>query len=486
MLILSTLWWLSFLTVVGLCVGSFLNVVIFRLPREQSLRDPLWSFCPFCHHRIAWYDNLPLLSFLHLRGRCRTCRAAIPTRYPAVEAAMALVLLLLVDAFFIARVRPGLSAGTFGLTDQLALDWPMLVGHIILFACLLSMSAIDLEYYWVDIRFTNFATIAGFALHAIWTPRHSSAWLRPFDTTAVMSVLAVVGLGVFWLLFLLQPCAEDEEAEESDEACESPPHVAEQATSPSELPSPLDPSRVVAWLTGLLLAGLFVWLFVVEVRGGGGWHWLRAIIPLVFGFWLIVRESSVVRDSDQEIVEAIEQERHTARATALWELCHLLPAIVGAGFGYWLMQDAGWAARIHDALHGQMYVGGVAMMRHWEPLYGISTAAAGYVIAGAMGWAVRIVFTLVLGKEAFGTGDIHMMAAAGCIAGWPVVALGFFLTCGVSVAGWLISMKFRRTRALPLGPWLSLSLLAVVIFLGPILKTDLVSRFASAARLLFF
>ena len=69
----------------GLCIGSFLNVCIYRLPGGQSISDPPRSQCPFCHHRIHFYDNIPVLSFLWLRGRCRHCREPISTRYPIVE-----------------------------------------------------------------------------------------------------------------------------------------------------------------------------------------------------------------------------------------------------------------------------------------------------------------------------------------------------------------------------------------------------------------
>lgn len=68
----------------GLLIGSFLNVCVYRLPRDLSVVRPR-SFCPECGKGIAWYDNIPVLSYLILRGRCRACRAAIPVRYPLVE-----------------------------------------------------------------------------------------------------------------------------------------------------------------------------------------------------------------------------------------------------------------------------------------------------------------------------------------------------------------------------------------------------------------
>jgi leader peptidase (prepilin peptidase)/N-methyltransferase len=68
----------------GLALGSFLNVVAARVPLRRSIVRPP-SACMSCGHELAWYDNVPLVSWLVLRGRCRSCDAAIPARYPAVE-----------------------------------------------------------------------------------------------------------------------------------------------------------------------------------------------------------------------------------------------------------------------------------------------------------------------------------------------------------------------------------------------------------------
>jgi leader peptidase (prepilin peptidase)/N-methyltransferase len=113
-------------------IGSFLNVVAARLPQHASLLRPR-SACPSCGHEIAWYDNVPLVSFAVLRGRCRSCSAAISWRYPAVELATAL---LVAACFF-----------RFGLTaDALVASYVC--------AVMVVLSAIDLEHRILPDRIT--------------------------------------------------------------------------------------------------------------------------------------------------------------------------------------------------------------------------------------------------------------------------------------------------------------------------------------------
>ena len=480
---LATTWWLFFWTAVGLCTGSFLNAVIYRLPRGRSLTQPLWSACPFCRNRIAWYDNLPILSFIKLRGRCRHCDVPIPTRYLVIEVLMAIIVLVLLDAFFIGNVRAGLSISQFGFTDQLSFDWPILVAHIILFACLLALSAIDLEHYWVDIRFTNFVTIAGLVLHTLWTPRHSAAWPRPSDAVAMMSLCATAGVVLTWIVLMCQPHVETEQLGQT-QADENEPGSEIQASSnePSAPPPSLSsPSRVGGWIALVLGLALVVNLFLAETGLVPFRHAGRALVPLAFLFLLVLSQSIVSRESDAAIAAALEEESVTARRTVIREFLLFVPAIAFAVLGLWLA-SGDRTQPVGAVLHKHFHPVDLALFRHWAPLEGLATAASGYVVAGALGWAVRIFFTLMFGREAFGTGDIHMMAAAGSVAGWPVVVLGFFLTCGLALAGWLLALPFKRTRALPLGPWLSLGFLTVVVFYDAILRLPVMARAIETAR----
>lgn len=105
-----------FVTLLGLAFGSFANVVVWRLPRGEALDAPP-SHCPACETPIAWYDNIPVLSWVLLRGRCRSCGAPISARYPIVELLGGL-------AWLLAYLRFGMS---LRLPFALALFWLLLV-----------------------------------------------------------------------------------------------------------------------------------------------------------------------------------------------------------------------------------------------------------------------------------------------------------------------------------------------------------------------
>jgi len=115
---------IAFIALLGAILGSFLNVVIHRLPLGQSLASP-GSRCPSCGAPIAPYDNVPVLSWLLLRGRCRHCGASISPRYPIVE------LLTAVAFAAVVAVR--------GFDDDLLLELPFV-------ACLIALAGIDLDH----------------------------------------------------------------------------------------------------------------------------------------------------------------------------------------------------------------------------------------------------------------------------------------------------------------------------------------------------
>jgi leader peptidase (prepilin peptidase) / N-methyltransferase len=161
---------LAIVIVFGLMVGSFLNVVIARLPERRSLWAPR-SACPGCGAPIAWYDNVPLLSFALLRGRCRACAAPIPWRYPLVEAATAAL-------FALAWLE-------FGPTLRF-------VVAAVLLAALVAITAIDLRHQIIPDAITLPGILAGITANV--ATRHLS-W-------ADVALGIVVGGGVFFLIIV--------------------------------------------------------------------------------------------------------------------------------------------------------------------------------------------------------------------------------------------------------------------------------------------
>jgi leader peptidase (prepilin peptidase)/N-methyltransferase len=137
-----------FLLTFGLAVGSFLNVCIYRLPRRESLNWP-GSHCTTCSRALAWYENLPLVSWLALRGRCRTCRAAISPIYPAVEA--------ITGAVFVA--------------GYVIYGWTPLLAVRLMFACaMVVLFAIDLRHHILPNAITLPGIVIGFALSFVLPP----------------------------------------------------------------------------------------------------------------------------------------------------------------------------------------------------------------------------------------------------------------------------------------------------------------------------
>ena len=121
----SWLQW-SYTILIGACVGSFLNVVIYRVPRKLSVAHPP-SACPGCEKRIAPYDNIPVLSWLFLRGRCRRCKTSIALRYPLIEFGTALIAALCVWQFGFGAKGVAVFALLAAMLAVALIDWEHMI-----------------------------------------------------------------------------------------------------------------------------------------------------------------------------------------------------------------------------------------------------------------------------------------------------------------------------------------------------------------------
>lgn len=149
----------AWVLVLGSAIGSFLNVVIYRLPEGKSLSYP-GSRCPRCGHSIRGYDNIPVLSWLILRGRCRDCEAPISARYPIVEAVVALMFVSVV------------TAGPLSLSADRPSGWGQCAYHLTALCVLFSAALIHYDGKPLPRKLAIFAVLVGFGGVLVWPQLH--------------------------------------------------------------------------------------------------------------------------------------------------------------------------------------------------------------------------------------------------------------------------------------------------------------------------
>lgn len=184
----------------GLVVGSFLNVVIYRLPLRESLVRP-GSHCPACGEPVRWHDNVPVLSWLFLRGRCRDCGVKISVRYPLVEVIVGAAFLLSFVQFGIDWRLPVAWAFIAAMVAVAFIDYDHMIipNKIVLPGALLGLMAsiaIDPQDWWKYLAGSAGAALFLFALAMIWP-----GGMGPGDIKMAAFMGAVLGTGVIVALF---------------------------------------------------------------------------------------------------------------------------------------------------------------------------------------------------------------------------------------------------------------------------------------------
>jgi leader peptidase (prepilin peptidase)/N-methyltransferase len=157
----------AFAAAFGALAGSFLNVCIYRLPLGKSVVWPA-SACPHCGRSLSWYENIPVVSWMLLRGRCRTCRAAIGVRYPVIEA---------------------LTAAMFGVAWWYYGPGVLLASRLVLGCALIVLFAIDLEHHLLP----NVITLPGIAVGFVFSLFAEPGWVASL-------IGALVGGGVLFIV----------------------------------------------------------------------------------------------------------------------------------------------------------------------------------------------------------------------------------------------------------------------------------------------
>jgi leader peptidase (prepilin peptidase)/N-methyltransferase len=424
-----------FLFSLGCCVGSFLNVVIWRLPARGTLvtfknkTAPLtlsWppSHCPLCDDAIAWYRNIPVLGWLMLRGKCRSCKAPISARYPLVELGTGLIFLSLYLGFFQGHWNSGAIASIFGGALPMVVD-------LIFVSGLLAASAIDADFFIIPLGIPYLIMAVALCSCVFGAP----AMLPAVVPASVWGKLALGGtLGLILSNILLYakilPRSFDYSAASSGDSASAPMPLIPPPTLKKSWPQ-----MASAMLISLII--LSAWL-VLSAEAAAFITMLGGILVFLIG--VLPRPAEVPDDSQQVLEESADI---NARREIRKEILFLLPPIVLAILAALLplpLPAAPFLARLLGTL-------------------------LGLLVGGGMIWFTRILGTLAIGRVAMGAADAPLMAAIGAVVGAPVVVVVFFLAPVLGLI-WAVVLKFQgKPNVLPYGPWLSMAAI-LALFVG--------------------
>lgn len=482
---------LLFIFALGAIVGSFINVLAYRLPRGMNIVTPP-SRCPSCGTKLRWSENFPILGWLWLRGRCRFCKSPISPEYPIVELTVALLFALLHAMWFMdPSILTPLGVSVRALRPEWAEAglrhmWPMDGLVLLLIASLVAMTIIDAKTFTIPLALPW--VVAGVALvthpvHALWVQesigliRGAHRWTIPTTDWAWLGAALGAGVGLCLALGLLLrgllPRSFDDydRWEKSTEAARAHATSANGQTGGDGPPQriPFGPILVrTVLLTGPAIALMFVG-FAVGLRMDAP---LRGMLLGMVGGLVIGVVLRRLGPGDAGGEEPLWVQYPHARREVLKELLFLAPAAALGLGGWWVGVRIGapWTV---NALTG------VSEAASAPPLWlaALGGSVLGVLAGGGIVWAFRILGTLALGREAMGLGDVHLMAAVGAVLGWVDPLLAFFVApvfgIGAALLSTVLGSVFRRQgTALPYGPSLALATL-LVIYAKPLFEWGL-------------
>lgn len=472
--------------VFGSCIGSFLNVVVWRLPRGKSL---LWppSACPKCGHQLGIGDNIPVFGWILLRGKCRYCRAPVSVRYPIIEAITGLLFVVYYVAFFVYGLGPSITMhDSWGGIEHVTLrtmeqDWGVYVLTVALVSMLLAASLIDAELYIIPIELPwVMAVIAlvGYALLA--SPRQPGA-LAAGPVGGAFAAGGAIGLLVanvlLWLKVLPRSFPQGEpilewERKEMEKAI-AEEMKAKEAGADGKRATELEEEKpgtspVVIGMLGICMLGALGWV-MWYLTGNVA---LSALVASVVGLWFGAHVGIAAKISEE--LQATEELPPVAtkgeiRRQMLIEVGFCaIPAMMAFGAAacaIWVPSARSWWGEV---------------LGQYAWLNGLLGSLLGALVAGATIWVTRAMATLVLGRVAMGQGDTHLMIGIGAVLGAGPAVLVFFIAPFAGLAMGLYKWASKGARELPYGPYLSLAAAVVILvyryvadYFGPSLEVIL-------------
>jgi leader peptidase (prepilin peptidase)/N-methyltransferase len=418
--------YIPFLFAFGACVGSFLNVVVWRLPQVKPIEgEGLFrgfirsiyalstppSHCPKCDKPLKWYDNLPVIGWFKLGGKCRFCNQPFSIRYPIVEAVTGLIFVGYYIAFFIYQTGPCVPSIYPGLEWHWPLNivdyWWLYGLDMMLLSGLLAASLIDAEMFIIPMEIPWAIATFGVIVHTIFDTPNGAGNLIVGPLAAAVALGGAIGLtasllclsqGIFSRSFADGAPMLEIERDEHDRRKQESKKQARKSNGKSK-------------------------------KSGSA--------PVV-------------------VEDPREWSRGDVRREMRHEMRFLLPPMFGAlfcGLMAWKVQPiARWW-------------GGIVAFPHVGAFFG---SVIGGLVGGMVVWLTRIFGTLVFGREAMGRGDVDLMVCVGAVLGAGAATVAFFVApfFGIGVALYMFATGSKRE--LPYGPYLSLAAAFVMLFYCPI------------------
>ncbi len=270
--------WMAFIFAFGACVGSFLNVVVYRLPRDKSLVWP-GSACPSCGKAIQFYDNIPIFSWLILGARCRYCKTTISVRYVLIELFTACLFLGVYLWFFFFEGRQMGFSGDMAIQRFFSGGWIVYLCIMTLLAAFVAASAIDLELWIIPLGLCWFVTAVGVVAStaAGWVISPSSIDLYRLFPMASVKQAAIAGEALVGLVISLA-CLRMGWIKPSYPYPQGHEKLSEDKDSPEpEFNDRMEMLKELLFLLPIVLGGT---IGLLLLRGEGVWNFFEKSLEL--------------------------------------------------------------------------------------------------------------------------------------------------------------------------------------------------------------
>ncbi|MFG0248437.1 MAG: prepilin peptidase [Phycisphaeraceae bacterium JB051] len=403
--------WYVLIACYGACVGSFLNVVIYRLPEGKSIVTPP-SACPHCGKVLRMWENIPVFAWFFLGGKCARCKTPISFQYPAIEFLTG-ALFLAVPIIYYHTDWVNAAWAYAGIQNS----WPILGVHVMLVAALIAATMIDIRHYIIPLGIPYVIVLLALIVYPVAT------YIKP-DFASVIPLTQSGGVTI-----------------------------------------------ALGGLVGLILANVLLRLGVLPYSFADEQEWLEQVQKEHPELFEQQKKSTQVLDENASKEAGEAGDKAMPAAVASDDGHHHTPIDMYLLYPHTRREMGKEALFLLLPLLGM--IGGFFLKSHWPEIAGmiwlrvLATVILGYISGGAVIWLTRILGSIAFGKEAMGLGDVHLLAAVGAVLGPMEPIYVFFLAPFFGLLAALISFGVARiykgqARVIPYGPYLAGATLVVM------------------------